>query len=46
MCKIFLVWYGPICLFFILLHLLEEKDKKKNNIAKTDVKEHTIYFFF
>jgi len=39
-----LVWYGPICLFLLLLPLSEDADQK--NIAKTNPKECTADIFF
>ena len=44
LCKSFLVWCSPICLFLLLCLLLEEKYPKK--ITKTDVKEITAHDFF
>ena len=45
LCKSFVVWWTPICLFLLLL-LLSEKTCQKKKLAKTDVKEHTGYVFW
>ena len=41
LCKSFLVWCSPICLFLPLLSLSEETYTK--NIVKLDVKKHAAY---